>query len=117
MAGMLKKAAPLSYEAWIDYDVSGARLSRGELEALSRLVSVENGALVARPGATIDAAGLESVGLARREIGELLEKLTPKPAPDFELDPNRGLGPEVFAERFASAVPKVDRAPDENKSE
>src|SRR4029450_6713162 len=27
MAGMLKRVAPLSYEAWIDYDVRGARLS------------------------------------------------------------------------------------------
>jgi thymidylate synthase (FAD) len=117
MAGMLKKAAPLSYEAWIDYDVSGARLSRGELQALSRLVGVENGALVARPGATVDAAGLESAGLAKREIAELLEKLTPKPTPDFELDLSRSVGPEVFAERFAKAVPKVDRSPDETKSE
>jgi thymidylate synthase (FAD) len=117
MAGMLKRVAPLSYEAWIDYDVSGARLSRGELEALSRLLSVENGALVARPGAQIDAAGLASVGLAKREIVELLDKLTPKPVPDFELDPSRALAPEVFAERFAGAVPKVDRAPDETKSE
>ena len=24
MAGMLKRVAPLSYEAWIDYDVCGA---------------------------------------------------------------------------------------------
>ncbi|MEO5768704.1 MAG: FAD-dependent thymidylate synthase, partial [Polyangia bacterium] len=28
MAGMLKRVAPLSYEAWIDYDVCGAPLSR-----------------------------------------------------------------------------------------
>ena len=31
MAGMLKRVAPLSYEAWIDYDVCGAPLSRMEL--------------------------------------------------------------------------------------
>ena len=33
MAGMLKRVAPLSYEAWIDYDVCGAHLSRAELES------------------------------------------------------------------------------------
>ena len=27
MAGMLKRVAPHSYEAWIDYDVCGARMS------------------------------------------------------------------------------------------
>jgi len=34
MAGMLKRVAPISYEAWVDYDVCGARVSRMELDAL-----------------------------------------------------------------------------------
>jgi thymidylate synthase (FAD) len=38
MAGMLKRVAPLSYEAWIDYDVCGAHLSRMELDVLRSLV-------------------------------------------------------------------------------
>jgi len=116
MAGMLKRVAPLSYEAWIDYDVCGARLSRGEIAALSKLVAVEDGALVARPGARLDAAALESEGLAKRELEELFAKLRPGQTPDFELDPSRGVGPEVFAERFANAVPKVDRAPEPDKN-
>jgi thymidylate synthase (FAD) len=116
MAGMLKRVAPLSYEAWIDYDVCGAKLSRGEIAALSKLVTVEDGALVTRPGVRLDAAALESVGLAKREIEELFSKLSPDQTPDFELDPSRGVGPEVFAERFANAVPKVDRSPDPDKS-
>ena len=111
MAGMLKCVAPLSYEAWIDYDVCGARLSRGELAALSRLVAVEGGELAAINDARLGATGLESVGLAKREAAELLEKLTQKPPLDFELDVSRGLPPEHFAERFARAVPKVDAAP------
>src|SRR5262249_18189251 len=37
MAGMLKRVAPLSYEAWIDYDVRGTHLSRMDLEALRAL--------------------------------------------------------------------------------
>ena len=32
MAGMLKRVAPLSYEAWIDYDVCGTQLSRAEMD-------------------------------------------------------------------------------------
>jgi hypothetical protein len=39
MAGMVKRVAPLSYEAWIDYDLAGAHLSRGELAALRELLS------------------------------------------------------------------------------
>ena len=32
----LKRVAPLSYEAWIDYDVCGARVSRMDLDALRK---------------------------------------------------------------------------------
>ena len=86
MAGMLKRVAPLSYEAWIDYDVCGARLSRMELDALRALVRAE-GERLARRGGALDAAELVERGLAKREVGELLDKLAPPPAvPDFELD-------------------------------
>jgi len=113
MAGMLKRVAPLSYEAWIDYDVCGARVSRMELNALRRLVSVsaEGEVLRARDGAGLDLAGLADSGLAKREASELLEKLAPKSVPDFELDMSRAASAESFAERFAEAVPKVDKKP------
>ena len=111
MAGMLKRVAPLSYEAWIDYDVCGARVSRMDLDALRRLVSVEDGVLRARDGATLDAEALTESGLAKREAAELLEKLAPRAVPDFELDMSRASSAETFAERFAAAVPKVDKKP------
>jgi len=112
MAGMLKRVAPLSYEAWVDYDVCGGRVSRMELDALRKLLSVEEDGLRARDGLALDAAGLAEVGLAKREAAELLEKLAPQPAvPDFELDLSRAQSAEVFAERFAAAVPKVDKKP------
>ena len=111
MAGMLKRVAPLSYEAWIDYDVCGNRVSRMDLDALRRLLSVDGESLRARDGASLDAAGLAEVGLAKREAAELLQKLEPRPVPDFELDLSRASSAEVFAERFAQAVPKVDKKP------
>src|SRR2546422_6878392 len=40
IAGMLKRVAPLSFEAWVDYEHGGVHLSRGELRALQRLVAV-----------------------------------------------------------------------------
>src|SRR5688572_4845413 len=67
MAGMLKRVAPLSYEAFIDYDVSGARLSRMELEALRRLVTVEPEGISARSGAVLGQQDLDALGLAPRE--------------------------------------------------
>ena len=59
MAGMLKRVAPLSYEAWIDYQVCGRRLSHGELEALRRLLEVRDRSLAAR--AEADPLGPEEL--------------------------------------------------------
>jgi thymidylate synthase (FAD) len=113
MAGMLKRVAPLSYEAWIDYDVCGAHVSRAELEALRALVKVEgDGDGVAMVGGgRLSKAALAEKGLANREIEELLTKLRPAAAvPDFELDASRGRSAEHFAERFAKAVPAGEKA-------
>lgn len=112
MAGMLKRIAPLSYEAWIDYDVCGARVSRMELEALRKLVTVENGEIVARSG-RLDEQSLLEVGLGKRELRELLQKLAPRDVPDFALSDAAAEAPEHFAERVARAVPKGDPAPRE----
>jgi thymidylate synthase (FAD) len=109
MAGMLKKVAPLSYEAWIDYDVCGAHLSRGELDAFRTLLKVDGDALVGSAG-KLDRAALGEHGLAKREIDELYAKLAAGgPAPDFELDMASAKPPEHFAERFAAAVPSGEK--------
>ncbi|MBK8999116.1 MAG: FAD-dependent thymidylate synthase [Myxococcales bacterium] len=110
MAGMLKKLAPHSYEAWIDYDVCGSRLSRMELEALRKLVSAKPDGLSAT-GASLDTPALEALGLSKREQAELIEKLSPMERPDFELDLSQAKPPAHFAERMNAAVPKGDGAP------
>jgi len=111
LAGMLKRVAPHSYEAWIDYDVCGARVSRMELEAMRKLVQVKDGGLTAQ-AASLSAPELESLGLAKRELAELLAKLEPAVAPDFELDLSRAKTAAWFADEFQKAVPKVDRTPE-----
>jgi thymidylate synthase (FAD) len=112
MAAMLKRVAPLSYEAWIDYDVCGAPLSRMELDAIRSLVSAENGRLFSRPG-DLDKDALVKTGLAAREIDELFGKLVPKPVPSFDLDPGNAVPVEELQAKFQAAVPKVDRPPSE----
>jgi thymidylate synthase ThyX len=111
LAGMLKRVAPHSYEAWIDYDVCGARVSRMELDALRKLVAVEGGGLRGLGGA-LSAAELDGLGLAKREIVELLAKLEPRSTPDFELDLSRAKSAEWFANEFQKAVPQVDKLPE-----
>jgi thymidylate synthase (FAD) len=112
MAGMLERVAPLSYEAWIDFDVCGAALSRLELDALRTLVGSKDGVL-AGTGATLDRDKLLSIGLSAREVEELIDKLAARPVPNFALDPSKAVSAETFAERFAQAVPKIDRSPRE----
>ena len=108
MAGMLKRVAPLSYEAWIDYDVGGAHLGRAELQALRALVTPGDDGLVAAGGA-VTRAQLAAHGLSNREIDELAAKLRPSQPPDFELDLTTARSGEEFARRFEAAVPSRDR--------
>jgi thymidylate synthase (FAD) len=111
VAGLVKRVAPLGFEAWVDYDLRGRHLSHAELEAVRRLVTADDaGGLAARPGARLDAAGLAGLGLARREAEELLAKLrAPAPADDFDLDVSAARPPEYFQRRMEAAVPRVDR--------
>jgi thymidylate synthase (FAD) len=113
MAGMVRRVAPLAYEAWIDYDVCGAHFSRGELAALRQLVAVSNDTLAARDGARIDRAALATLDLSAREVRELLDKLRSGDVPDFELDLHRMRPAAEIEALMAAAVPKVERPPAE----
>jgi thymidylate synthase (FAD) len=114
MAGIVKRVAPLSYEAWVDYDLTGTPMSRGELEVLRAFLEREGeDGIRSRPGAALEPAGMEALGLSPREVREFVAKLDPAPRPDFELDLSRMLPAEEVAEMMARAVPQVEKAPDE----
>jgi thymidylate synthase (FAD) len=112
MAAMLRRVAPLSYEAWIDYAFAAAPMSRGELAVLRQLIRADrtdDGAtLAARDGTSLDTAALREHGLSRREIIELAEKLEPAETPDFELDLQTMRSAEEMAGKMESAVPRLD---------
>jgi thymidylate synthase (FAD) len=105
MAGMVKRVAPLSYEAWVDYDLSARPFTRAEREALSRLVSAEGESVSARAGAKLDKQELAALGLSSREIVELVEKLAAPERPDFELDLSRMRSAEDVGKEMAGAIP------------
>ena len=109
IAGMVKRVAPLSYEAWVDYDLVGQPMSRGELASLARLVEADEDGLRARDGVVVRAADLESEGLSAREVRELMGKLSALDRPDFELDLSTMRSGEEVQKEMLSAVPDIDR--------
>jgi thymidylate synthase (FAD) len=91
VAGIARRVAPLSYEAWVEHDVAGVRFGAREREALRLMLE---GVAVG----TVEAA--REAGLSGRSRDEFFAKLKPRPRPDFRVDPAGGLPPEHFAERF-----------------
>jgi hypothetical protein len=115
MAGMLKRVAPLAYEAWIDYEVCGARLSRMEVDALRTLLRVGTDTqpflTQSRVGQRVAKSALQSNagGMTDREIEEFFALFPENPSavPDFELDLSKAKTAEFFeAEAAAAAIGK-----------
>jgi flavin-dependent thymidylate synthase len=105
MAAMVKRVAPLSYEAWIDYDLCARPFTRVEREALSRLIEWTGDEVRGRQGAALARAELTQLGLSSRELAELEEKLQSPGRPDFELDLGRMRSAEDVAKEMEQAVP------------
>jgi len=106
MAGMMKRVAPMSYEAWLDYEVGGSHMSYGELEAMRRLISVRDGGLSASERVDgLSGEDLAALGLSGREVRELLDKLEHRDLPDFDLDLSEMREAEEFESRMKQAVP------------
>jgi thymidylate synthase ThyX len=96
MAAMLKRVAPISYEAWIDYEVCGVSMSRMEMVMLRHMLAGE-----------LAAENPPNCGLTDREMDEFLESLKPRETPDFNLDLNEAKDATYFeAQSFAAAPGK-----------
>jgi thymidylate synthase (FAD) len=105
IAGMVKRVAPISYEAWVDYDLESRPLTRAERDVLSRLVQAGDDSIGARAGASVSKDDMKAAGLSPREIRELVEKLQAPDRPDFELDLARMRTAEEVAAEMYEAVP------------
>lgn len=106
IAGMVKRVAPLSYEAWVDYDLEARPLTRVEREVVSSLIEpTEEGGVRVRAGASVSPDEMREAGLSPREVHELLDKLSAPERPDFELDLSTTRTAEEVEAEMYQAVP------------
>lgn len=112
IAGMIKRIAPISYEAWIDYDVCGVKLSRMELDALKEIVvagqTEECGKYIANVGQDGFVYEKELPEISSREFNEFWLKFnnTKQDVPNFELDLSKAKDGAYFEEKMIASVPK-----------
>ena len=107
MAGMLARVAPLSFEAWLDYNVLGTSLSFAERSAIAKLLRPHDGGIAVREGASgLGRKELADVGLSAREIRELLAKIEEPERPNFQLDLSTMQTAEEVEEKMRQAVPE-----------
>lgn len=109
IAGMVKRLAPLSYEAWIDYQVGGDVLSRGELNAVRLLVQRDGQGLRVTDRRGLDKEELEGLGLSPREIREFVAKLERSDPPDYDLDLSSMRSADEVRREMEEAVPDNGR--------
>lgn len=106
MAGMVKRVAPDTFEAWLDYHphMGGALLSRQELDAL-RFASDPSSL---PPFKDLVMAHLATSGMSKRETDTFSSLLSEsKPIPTFELDLTQAKSAEHFAELTRQYIPEV----------
>lgn len=114
MAGMMKRVAPLSFEAWVDYDVDGARLSRMELDVLACMFSPKEDKSLAVGSMEISVDYMKARGMSDREIEEFHKKFFPRRITrenDFDLDLASAKPAAYFEEKMVEATPKTDTPP------
>ena len=105
MAGMLQRVAPLSYEAWLDYEVLGDRITGADRAALARLLKATDDGVAVRDGAALDANAFAELGMSAREMREFFDKVVAPPRPDFSLDLSRMKSAEEMERGAGAAVP------------
>ena len=107
IAGMVKRVAPLSYEAWVDYDLESRPLTRGDRMILAKLVEADADGLRPRADGAVTQDDLKEAGLSNREVAELAEKLQAPGHPDFELDLSIMKTAEEISAKMYQAVPST----------
>jgi thymidylate synthase (FAD) len=100
MAGILQRVAPLSFDAWVDYDLMGKDFSRQEIAMIATGV-LQPG----QPGASSEKEIADQYNLSAREVREFFAKLGEQKVPDFSLDLEKAQTAAYYEKLFADSLP------------
>lgn len=106
IAGMVKRVAPTTYEAWLDYSFGNANFSHQERVALNRFLSLQ-GPDVTKEDTDEFHEFMKNLGMSTREINEFWDKLEEPTRPDFSLDFSQAKPPSYFKEQAEKYVPEI----------
>lgn len=118
MAGMVKRATPNAFEAWLDYhpNIGGKLLSRQEIKLLRTVMGIYtsewSGSIMLQQSGKITPEEMKKAGLSRREI-EAFQKVFSEDVPqgreaeEFELDLSRTKTAEFFKAETAKYTPRI----------
>ena len=96
MAGIAKRVAPDSFDAWIDYSFAAKTFSKQEQLIIKRMLDG-------------DQIALTETGLGKREQDEFTSKLAllDAPVPNFDLDISSAKSAEYFEEQVKLYTPAI----------
>jgi thymidylate synthase (FAD) len=112
IAGIVKRLAPITFEAWIDYDFGGERFSRAEMDIIRSLVRTlhhppdDSHSVFCKALGIVAPADLEMLLGSKREVQEFVTKLNGKKIPDFELDLSTMKTADHFHDQMATELPQ-----------
>jgi thymidylate synthase (FAD) len=114
IAGMVKRVAPSTYEAWIDYYIGSVNFSRQEMIALRTIFDDAAGCgdcLGGIPDCLPNPEQYKEFGnkfnLTEREVSEFVGKLLNSEMLDFSLDLSLAKPPSYFREQAEKYVPEI----------
>lgn len=109
LAGLAKRLAPVSFEAWEDYHFHARTFSRQEMALLRRLLVVDEGCVDARQDECSESVRvyddeMKRAGLGKRERAEFLAKFDESAEADFDLDLSQAKLGRYFEDKFRAAA-------------
>lgn len=107
MAGIAKIVAPLSFEAWADYEFGATKFSNQEMQIINGMLSGGYNLI----DGNANGKSFKDYGLSAREIKEFSDKLKPKQIPDFNLDLSSAKSYEHYEKIIKDHTPVIDSKP------